>query len=65
LDPECGFREKDNPYYRYEYLDDVIRTTFQGFMGLSVNCARCHDHKFDPVSRKELLSDHGDVFLAT
>lgn len=51
IGPRVRFREKDNPYYRYEYLDDIIRTTFQGFMGLSVNCARCHDHKFDPVSR--------------
>src|SRR5262249_27543825 len=40
-------------YYRYEYLDDTIRTTFQGFMGISVNCARCHDHKFDPISRMD------------
>jgi len=53
IGPRVRFREKDNPYYRYEYLDDVIRTTFQGFMGLSVNCARCHDHKFDPISRKD------------
>lgn len=53
IGPRVRFREKDNPYYRYEYLDDIIRTTFQGFMGLSVNCARCHDHKFDPVSRKD------------
>jgi hypothetical protein len=51
IGPRVRFREKDNPYYRYEYLDDIIRTTFQGFMGLSVNCARCHDHKFDPITR--------------
>lgn len=51
IGPRVRYREKDNPYYRYEYLDDTIRTTFQGFMGLSVNCARCHDHKFDPVTR--------------
>jgi Protein of unknown function (DUF1553)/Protein of unknown function (DUF1549)/Planctomycete cytochrome C len=51
--PRVRYREKDNPYYRYEYLDDTIRTTFQGFMGVSVNCARCHDHKFDPISRMD------------
>ncbi len=51
--PRVRFREKDNPYYRYEYLDDIIRTTFGGFMGLSVNCARCHDHKFDPITRMD------------
>src|SRR5215813_6712317 len=43
----------DKPYNRFEYLDDTIRTTFQGFMGISVNCARCHDHKFDPISRMD------------
>jgi len=49
--PRVRFREKNYPSYRYDYMDDMIRTTFQGFMGLSVNCARCHDHKFDPISR--------------
>lgn len=53
IGPRVRFREKDNPYYRYEYLDDAIRTTFQGMMGLSVNCARCHDHKFDPITRMD------------
>jgi hypothetical protein len=51
--PRVRFREKDNPFYRYDYLDDVVRTTFQGFMGLSVHCARCHDHKFDPINRMD------------
>jgi hypothetical protein len=51
--PRVRFREKDNPYYRYDYLDDMVRTTFGGFMGVSVHCARCHDHKFDPITRKD------------
>ena len=46
-----GFREKDNPQYRYVYLDDMIATTSRAFMALSVECARCHDHKFDPVAQ--------------
>ena len=45
------FREKDNPGYRYEYLDDMITTTGRALLGLSVNCARCHDHKFDPIQQ--------------
>jgi len=44
-----GFREKDNPHYRYIYLNDMIATTSRAFMALSVECARCHDHKFDPI----------------
>ncbi len=62
IGPRVRYREKDNPYYRYEYLDDTIRTTFQGFMGLSVNCARCHDHKFDPITRKDYYRSMAMLF---
>ncbi len=51
--PRVRFREKDNPQYRYDYLDDMVATTFRGFLGMSVNCARCHDHKFDPITRMD------------
>ncbi|HKQ73834.1 MAG TPA: PSD1 and planctomycete cytochrome C domain-containing protein [Blastocatellia bacterium] len=64
IGPRVRYREKDNPYYRYEYLDDTIRTTFQGFMGLSVNCARCHDHKFDPISRMDYYRTMAMLFGA-
>jgi len=60
--PRVRFREKDNPYYRYDYLDDIIRTTFGGFMGLSVQCARCHDHKFDPITRMDYYRSVGMFF---
>ncbi|MDE0102320.1 MAG: PSD1 and planctomycete cytochrome C domain-containing protein [Bryobacterales bacterium] len=51
--PRVAFREKDNPEYRYTYLDDMIGTTSRAFMGLTVNCARCHDHKFDPITQMD------------
>jgi mono/diheme cytochrome c family protein len=35
---------------RYDELDDMTATTGLAFLGLSIGCARCHDHKFDPIS---------------
>jgi len=38
---------------RYDWLDDIVSTTGQVFLGLTVNCARCHDHKIDPISQRD------------
>ncbi len=37
----------------YDELDDIVATTGQTFLGLTVNCGRCHDHKIDPFSQKD------------
>jgi hypothetical protein len=34
-------------------LDDMVSTTSAAFLGLTVGCAKCHDHKFDPVSQQD------------
>ena len=38
---------------RYEWLTDVVDTTGDAFLGMSFGCARCHDHKFDPITARD------------
>ena len=37
----------------YDDLDDILATTSQVMMGLTINCARCHDHKIDPIPTRD------------
>lgn len=43
----------------HDIIDDQIDTTTRGFLGLTVSCARCHDHKFDPIPIADYYSLHG------
>lgn len=49
LGPEIGGGERG----RQDALDDIITTTSLTFMGMTVGCARCHDHKFDPIPQSD------------
>ncbi|WP_190810795.1 PSD1 and planctomycete cytochrome C domain-containing protein [Flagellimonas sp. S3867] len=44
--------------YRIEYVEDRTNTFGTAFLGITMECARCHDHKYDPVSQK----DHFQLF---
>tara|TARA_B100001175_G_scaffold317761_1_gene336263 strand:- start:9847 stop:12036 length:2190 start_codon:yes stop_codon:yes gene_type:complete len=64
-DPKLGKMQRMNE------LDDMINATGTTFLGLTTGCARCHDHKFDPISQKDYYSmqaifagvSHGDRSL--
>ena len=38
---------------RYEWLTDVVDTTGEAFFGITLGCARCHNHKFDPITQRD------------
>ncbi|MCA9042210.1 MAG: PSD1 domain-containing protein, partial [Planctomycetaceae bacterium] len=39
--------------YIYERLEDMVHVTSSAFLGLTIKCARCHDHKFDPIPQTD------------
>lgn len=53
LPGQIGRDEEAMRQARQDELDEVIRTVSQGLFGLTIGCARCHDHKFDPISQQD------------
>jgi cytochrome c553 len=49
---------------RHDIIDDQIDVVTRGFLGLSVSCARCHDHKYDPIPTADYYSLYG-VFASS
>ena len=43
----------EEPRRRAELMSDLVETTGSAFLGLTLNCARCHHHKFDPISQTD------------
>ena len=41
---------------RFDQLDDVVSTASQAFLGVTLGCARCHNHKFDPLTARDYYS---------
>ncbi len=56
--------QQDRVQAIYDVVDEEIDTTTKTFMGLTVACARCHDHKFDPILTKDYYSLAG-IFAST
>jgi mono/diheme cytochrome c family protein len=48
----------------HDIIDDRLDVTFRTFQGLTVTCARCHDHKYDPIPAKDYYSLYG-VFASS
>ena len=45
--------EAERELVRQDYLEEMVGVVGQTFLGLTMNCARCHDHKFDPIPQKD------------
>lgn len=53
LPGQIGRDEEAMRQARQDELDEVIRTVGQGLFGLTIDCARCHNHKFDPITQRD------------
>jgi hypothetical protein len=56
--------ERNPRQFQMDLADEQIDATFQAFQGLTVACARCHDHKFDPILQKDYYAVAG-IFRST
>ncbi len=45
--------EENKQKLRYDELDDIVATVGSSMLGLTLGCARCHDHKFDPIPTRD------------
>jgi hypothetical protein len=53
------------PYEQHHLtIEDTIETTGRAFLGLTLRCARCHDHKFDPITTEDYYAIYG-IFAST
>lgn len=59
-----GLREVDGTKMELDIIDDQIATVGKAFLGLTLECSRCHDHKFDPISTEDYYALAG-IFKST
>ncbi|MEN3941841.1 DUF1553 domain-containing protein [Prosthecobacter sp. SYSU 5D2] len=48
-----NYEEQDKQMLRMDIVDEQLDTIGKSFMGMTIGCARCHDHKFDPISTRD------------
>lgn len=56
--------EQNARQFAVDVADEQIDTVSQAFLGVTIACARCHDHKFDPISQRDYTAMAG-IFLST
>ena len=61
---EHGFQPVDPWEDRVKWIDNQVDVASKAFLGLTVSCARCHDHKFDAISQKDYYSFFGTLYGA-
>jgi hypothetical protein len=54
--PALGESAMVSNQLEYEWLTDAADTTGAAFLGLTLGCARCHDHKYDPITQKDYFA---------
>ena len=59
-----NYELQDKQLLRYDVIDEQIDTVGKAFLGLTLGCARCHDHKFDPVPTTDYYAMAG-IFKST
>jgi hypothetical protein len=59
-----GLNETRVKYSKWQVVNDQIDATSRGFLGLTVGCAQCHDHKFDPIPQRDYHALAG-IFSST
>jgi len=59
-----NYEEQDKQQLRFDVIDEQLETMGRAFLGQTIGCARCHDHKFDPIPQRDYYALAG-IFAST